>query len=41
MDKIEFHLELFERPSISAPDFMFTEVKNGGINSNKNSCTRL
>jgi catechol 2,3-dioxygenase-like lactoylglutathione lyase family enzyme len=27
MEKLGFHLELFERPSIKAPDFMFTDVK--------------
>ncbi|MFX1324866.1 MAG: VOC family protein [Promethearchaeota archaeon] len=27
MNKIGFHLELFERPSFKAPEFMFTEVK--------------
>jgi catechol 2,3-dioxygenase-like lactoylglutathione lyase family enzyme len=27
MDKVGFHLELFEKPSLKAPDFMFTDVK--------------
>jgi len=27
MDKVGFHLELFENPSIREPDFVYTELK--------------
>ena len=27
MDKVGFHLELFERPSSKVPDFTYTEIK--------------